>query len=50
MNIRKPLKTFFTLFLAAMMVLSIMPVPAAAASSSEIQKELDSLKKKLAAM
>lgn len=44
MNIRKPLKTIFTLFLAAMMVLSIMPVPAAAASSSEIQKELDSLK------
>lgn len=44
MKIRKPIRTAFVLFLAAMMVLSVMPMPAFAASSSEIQKELDSLK------
>ena len=44
MKTRKPLKTAFTLFLAAVMVLCIMPVPAVAASSAEIQKELDFLK------
>ena len=43
MKIRKPIRTAFVLFLAAMMVLSVMPMPAFAASSSEIQKELDSL-------
>lgn len=44
MKIRKPLKTAFVLFLVAVMVCSIMPMPAFAASSAEIQKELDSLK------
>ena len=44
MKIRKPIRTAFVLFLAAMMVLSVMPMPAFAASSSKIQKELDSLK------
>jgi murein DD-endopeptidase MepM/ murein hydrolase activator NlpD len=34
----------FTLFLAVVMVLSILPAPAFAASSKEIQKELDALK------
>ena len=44
MKIRKPIRTAFVLFLAVMMVLSVMPMPAVAASSAEIQKELDSLK------
>ena len=44
MKIRKPIRTAFVLFLTAMMVLSVMPMPVFAASSSEIQKELDSLK------
>ena len=44
MKIRKPIQTAFVLFLAAVMVLSMVPMPAAAASSAEIQRELDSLK------
>lgn len=44
MKIRKPLKTVLAVFLAAVMVLSIVPAPAyAAASSGEIQKQLDAL-------
>ena len=44
MKTRKPLKTAFVLFLAAIMVCSMMPMNVFAASSAEIQKELDSLK------
>ena len=44
MKTRKSIRTAFVLFLAAMMVLSMMPMPAFAASSAEIQRELDSLK------
>ena len=44
MKIRKPIQTAFALFLAAIMVLCMVPVPAFAASSAEIQRELDSLK------
>ena len=44
MKNRKPLKTVFTLFLAAVMVLSIIPGTADAASSSQIQEELNALK------
>ena len=44
MKKRTPLMSCFTLFLAVVMVLSILPAPAFAASSKEIQKELDALK------
>ena len=44
MNIRKPLKNILICFLAALMLVSVLPVPAYAASSSEIQEELDALK------
>ena len=44
MKKRTPLMSCFTLFLAAVMVLSVLPAPAFAASSKEIQKELDALK------
>lgn len=44
MKIRTPLKAVFALFLAVVMVYSMMPMNAFAASSAEIQKELDSLK------
>ena len=44
MKIRNSLKTAFVLFLTAVMVLSIVPAPAFAASSADIQRELDSLK------
>ena len=44
MKIRKSIQTAFVLFLAAVMVFSMMPMPASAASSAEIQRELDSLK------
>ena len=43
MKIRKPLKTVFALFLAMVMVLCVMPGAAYAASSKEIQEELDAL-------
>ena len=39
-----PIKTVFAWFLALVMVFSMVPVTAGAASSSEIKKELDSLK------
>ena len=44
MKIRKPLQTAFVLFLTAVMVFSMMPGSVFAASSAEIQKELDFLK------
>ena len=44
MKKRTPLMSCFTLFLAVVMVLSVLPAPASAASSKEIQKELDALK------
>ena len=44
MNIRKPLKNILICFLAALMLVSVLPVPTYAASSSEIQEELDALK------
>ena len=44
MKIRKSFKSVFTLFLAAVMVVCMVPVPASAASSSQIQKELNDLK------
>lgn len=44
MKKRTPLMSCFTLFLAVVMVLSVLPAPAFAASSKEIQKELDALK------
>ena len=44
MKKRTPLMSLFALFLAAAMVLSVLPAPAFAASSAEIQKELDALK------
>ena len=44
MKIRKSLKTAFVLFLAAVMVLSMVPTSVSAASSSEIQEELNALK------
>ena len=44
MKKRPPLMSCFTLFLAVVMVLSVLPAPAFAASSKEIQKELDALK------
>ena len=44
MKIRRPLKSVFTLFLAALMVVSMVPVSVSAASSSQIQSELDDLK------
>ncbi|MEE1036596.1 MAG: peptidoglycan DD-metalloendopeptidase family protein [Oscillospiraceae bacterium] len=44
MKKRTPLMSCFTLFLAVVMVLSVLPAPVSAASSKEIQKELDALK------
>ena len=44
MKNRITLKPIFALFLAAVMVFYFMPAPVQAASSSEIQKELDALK------
>ena len=44
MKKRKPLMSVFTLFLVAAMVLSVMSLPASAASSTQIQSELDDLK------
>ena len=43
MKIRKHVKTAFAVFLAAVMVWCALPTTAFAASSSEIQKELDAL-------
>ena len=44
MKNRNPLKSIFALFLAAVMVICVMPTPAEAKSSSAIQEELDALK------
>ena len=44
MKKRTPLMSVFTLFLTVVMVLSVLPAPADAASSSQIQNELDDLK------
>ena len=44
MKNRNPLKTMFAWFLTAVMVFSMMPVTAGAASSDEIKQELDALK------
>ena len=41
---KNPMKTVFAWFLALVMVCSMVPVSASAASSSEIKKELDELK------
>ena len=44
MKIRKPFQTVFALFLAAVVVLSMMPATADAASSAQIQEELQNLR------
>ncbi len=44
MKKRKSLKSIFSLFLVAVMVLSVLPTRVRAASSSQIQEELNSLK------
>ena len=44
MNIRKYLKNISVCCLAVLMLVSVLPVPTCAASSSEIQEELDVLK------
>ena len=50
MKIRKSLTSSFALFLAAVMVFSIIPAQASAKSSSAIQDELDTLKDENAAI
>ena len=50
MKTRKPFQTVFAVFLAVVMVFYTIPAPAFAASSSEIQEELDALEDENAAI
>lgn len=50
MKIRKSLQTVFAVFLAAVMVFYVMPAPVDAATSDEIQEELDALESENAAI